>query len=244
MRAENALAVCFAVVLVVISGCGSGGSAPSTEAGSESNVATQTGSSSISEDTAQGSQQSGCRTHYIEGETGDEVAESVTSLYDCMVSKELAGNRSALEEYGMYILGQEEYEANGFTHIGGILTLSEGLSGLYEQNPGATVHMTLTCQDVGETEDFQQIAFGETQTNEGFEDEAFNASATGYTRYVILPTTPKVAGFPEGGNEKIWVIDEEAVLGEQGDTYPNEGSCQQPLDWLSAVKPTYADTSL
>jgi len=233
-------AVVSAFAIIVIVGCGSS----STTASSTSAVAAQSGSSSPSENTTEASTQSNCQPHYIEGKTGDEVAESVTSLYDCIVSRKLAGNRSVLEDYARYILGEEEFAVNGLAHSSTIPILSEALSGLYKQNPGATVHMATKCQDIGATEDFQQIVLGETQTNEGFNDEAVNVPATDYTRYIILPTTPKVAGFPGGGNEKIWVIEEEAALGEEGDTYPNAGSCQQPLDWQGAVKPTYADNSL
>jgi hypothetical protein len=168
----------------------------------------------------------------------------VSSLYDCLVSEQVAGVPSELEEYARYILGAREFAANEFTHMSTILTLSQALQGIYAQNPGATFHMSLGCQSVGGNEDFQTIAFGETQTNEGLEESEANGEATEYTRYIIIPTTPKVAGFSGGGGNRIWVIEDEAALGEEGETYPTEGSCQRPLEWHGPLDPTDADDSL
>jgi hypothetical protein len=185
-----------------------------------------------------------CEPHYIEGKTGEEVAESISSLYNCIIERGVVGSEAQLDEYANYILGPQEVAANQYLLLGGSAGVWPAMQSLYSENPNANVHFSVTCQSLGANESALTIALGETQINEGFNDSAFNGEATEYSRYYLIPTTPSVAGFSAGGNEEIWTIKLEQPLGEAGETYPEEGSCERPLEWAGPQKPSQGDDGL
>ena len=232
---RNPAALILLAVLGVASlllGCGGGSDATMSADSPDSEASQQKASSSTD--------QEDCSPHYIEGDSGDEVAASLSSLFTCVISPDGPKNEAELNELLQYVLGPNELAARQYTNTGSLITLWHTLSErLYPENPGARNRFEISCGDIGEVE-VQGIGLmptleaSETMISEGYENDPYNGEATEYNDYMLIPTTPKAAGFDDG-NQRIWTVLWEATLGESGGSYPTAHSCEQPIPWNGPV---------